>query len=304
MNLGASFSHPFLKSKGINPLIALSDFKTLGFTWIRLGCYWNEIEKSPGQFSFAELDVLIKYCEQENIKVVLTVGMKAPRWPEYYIPAWITTRHHFQKNTIISLKDTDFGEAVLTFIKKCIYRYRNSPAIIVWQVENEPLDPSGPQMMSIAYPLLKEEVGVVRRIDNRPILVSVWGNELSKRNYYQDIVSIADIVGIDLYPRVPFNLFRNIPMITGPQDIDFQLQNIFKCIKLSGKELWISELQAEPWTITKTCLSKHIKENNTWISHFPIDKLFYWGYEYWLQQKSLGNFDYWNTVRFLVESII
>jgi len=51
MIIGASFSHPYLEYLKINPQNALKEFKKLGLRWIRLGCYWNEIEKTPGKFN-------------------------------------------------------------------------------------------------------------------------------------------------------------------------------------------------------------------------------------------------------------
>lgn len=84
MQLGASFSHPHLKFLGIDPLEAIKEFNKLGLKWIRLGSYWSESEKTEGKYSFSNLDPLVEFCEKNNIKVVLTVGMKAFRWPEYY----------------------------------------------------------------------------------------------------------------------------------------------------------------------------------------------------------------------------
>ena len=89
MKLGASFSHVHLRSLGLNPLRAIEGFKTLNLPWIRLGCYWNEIEKQKGKYDFGNIEPLIEFCEKNNINVVLTIGMKASRWPEYYLPDWL-----------------------------------------------------------------------------------------------------------------------------------------------------------------------------------------------------------------------
>src|SRR3990172_3690982 len=105
MKLGASFSHPHLIGLNIDPLKAIKEFKNLGLSWIRLGCYWNEIEKEQGKFNFSKLDLLIEYCEKNNLKVVLTIGMKAPRNPEYYIPNWLLKKLHLRKLSKIKLAD-------------------------------------------------------------------------------------------------------------------------------------------------------------------------------------------------------
>ena len=58
---------------------------------VRLGAYWNEIEPAPGDYDFSNLDWLLDQAEARQQRVLLTVGMKAPRWPEYYLPRWLTS---------------------------------------------------------------------------------------------------------------------------------------------------------------------------------------------------------------------
>ena len=53
MELGASFSHPHLKYLELDPLKAIKEFKSLNLEWIRLGCYWSEMEKVKNKFDFS-----------------------------------------------------------------------------------------------------------------------------------------------------------------------------------------------------------------------------------------------------------
>ena len=55
---------------------------------VRLGAYWDVIETEPGHYDFATLDWLIANTPPQS-GILLTVGMKAPRWPEFYLPAWL-----------------------------------------------------------------------------------------------------------------------------------------------------------------------------------------------------------------------
>lgn len=148
MELGASFSHPHLQHLGLNPNKSLVEFKNLGLKWIRLGCYWDEIELRENKYSFEKLDPLLKYCNKNNLYVVLTVGMKTPRYPEYYIPKWILTKENPPRLSKISDKYKYLSERTINIINICVKRYKNLEALKVWQVENEPLDPSGDR-----YPL-------------------------------------------------------------------------------------------------------------------------------------------------------
>jgi hypothetical protein len=146
--------------------------------------------------------------------------------------------------------------------------------------------------------LLKTESILVRNIDStRPIVVNVWGNELIKRNYFNHVADIADIVGLDLYPRIPGRNMWGKQIVQGPQDTDIKIQEVINGMKNKGKLVWISELQAEPWTIPESCLPEHLITNTSWISAWNVDGVFFWGFEYWYQQKQLGNLKYWNAAK-------
>src|SRR5438105_2163562 len=55
---------------------------------VRLGAYWDSIEPRRGEYDFSTLDWLLDNTASGS-SVLLTVGMKAPRWPEYYLPGWL-----------------------------------------------------------------------------------------------------------------------------------------------------------------------------------------------------------------------
>jgi beta-galactosidase GanA len=84
--MGASFSQHELEARGLDWRAALVDYKTLGFNFVRLGLYWSDCESTEGVFDFSEMDEIMDSLKDSGIKVLLTVGMKAPRDPEFYIP--------------------------------------------------------------------------------------------------------------------------------------------------------------------------------------------------------------------------
>ena len=91
MLLGTSFSQPFASFLGIN----LHDFQNLfifNFDYIRLCCYWNEVQKYKQAFDFSPILSLLNSCENKKQGVIVTIGMKAPRYPEFYIPPWIGSK--------------------------------------------------------------------------------------------------------------------------------------------------------------------------------------------------------------------
>lgn len=291
--VGASFSHPYLSYLNLSVGDALRQYSELGLKHIRLGCYWAFIEKTTGIYNFSEIDSLVNICGKLGITITLTVGMKAPRYPEYYIPSWLSSSIKLKKNSFV-FESSIFNTNLFSFIKTVIFHFKNYSQIKYWQIENEPLDPSGPNSRRIDLSLLEREVALVKSIDsNRQIVINLWGNELNNRNCYRKVTDLADIVGLDLYSKVPKKNILGKLIMRGLQDSDFQIQEVIKIIRKKGKKVWISELQAEPWTIPESCSSEQLIINTKWIANWEIDGVFFWGFEYWYQQKKLGNQKYW-----------
>lgn len=108
-------------------------------------------------------------------------------------------------------------------------------------------------------------------------------------------MELADIIGLDFYPRIPSKNASGKLIFQVPRDNDVRIQEIINSIKKQGKKVWISELQAEPWKIPASCTPQHVIDNTKWVSKWDIDGTFFWGFEYWYQQKMLGNNTYWQT---------
>src|SRR5690606_18841192 len=129
---------------------------------------------------------IVEIFEQAQQPLVITLGVKAPRWPEFYYPAWIEHKTTSHESTRI---------AILTLIEKTMQQLQKFSCITHWQVENEPLDPSGPEQEKISLDFLKAEIALVRSLDARPIIVSVWGNDAIKRGFLPALAPLADIIG-------------------------------------------------------------------------------------------------------------
>jgi len=145
----------------------------MDFDVIRLAAYWNRIEKEQGVYDFRELDWQIEKTEEKGVKILLTVGMKAPRWPEYFIPAWVMSKTKVRPGANVANNKT-IREDTLSFIEAVIKRYRDKDIIIAWQIENEPFNRSGPKNWWISKDFLMEEMDLVKKLDakNRPIVIN------------------------------------------------------------------------------------------------------------------------------------
>jgi hypothetical protein len=307
MVLGASFSHRHLEGLRLSPLPALKAFKQIGFKWIRLGCYWDEIEKDKGKYSLSKIGQLITTCQKLGLDIVLTVGMKAPRYPEFYLPTWLEEKVKIRQRCSFDTNHQELKRSLLQYLAKTIERLKHYSAVKVWQVENEPLDPSGPNRWRITTRLLKEEAELVRKLDpSRPVLINLWSNQLIWKVLYRHLVKLADIVGLDLYFKRPFSLFGRFHHYFGPFISDKTYQKNIAQIKSSGKQVWLTELQAEPWEpkelVTSkenppSCLPQDIVENSRRVLNWGLDGLFFWGFEYWYWRKEQGDSRYWNSTK-------
>ncbi|MEK7169179.1 MAG: beta-galactosidase [Patescibacteria group bacterium] len=304
MEIGVTFSHKHIKDLGLDLQKSLQGLKSLKIKWVRLCCYWDEIEAVEGTFNYSTINTIVNFCELNKISIILSIGMKSPRYPEYYIPNWLNNRIKLKRNSLITVKDDYLLNKTKYFIKKTIIKFKKYKSIKIWQVENEPLDPSGENWFSIDKDFLKEEISLIKGLDpTREIMVNLWGNLLSARKNYKQAIKLADIVGIDLYLRCPVVFLKFFFKFMGPLDNDLKLNFILNKIRKSGKKVFIAELQMEPWEpneiITqknnpRSFLPKHFVENIKYAKSLNPEITFLWGYEYWLWRKARGDKRYWD----------
>ena len=158
MRFGVTFSEPYALSLGLDPAAvyrALID--DTGLEIVRLCLYWDRTEPEPGTFDFRSLDRQVDEAATANLDIILALGQKAPRWPEFHIPRWT------------SRDDPGFEPHLLRILEASVRHFRDAP-IAVWQVENEPYFAFGGA--PIKESLLRREIDVVRSLDDRPIMLT------------------------------------------------------------------------------------------------------------------------------------
>lgn len=293
MKLGTTYSPRHAAAIGIDTASAFTDLLELEFDTIRLCCYWDELQPAKNAYAWNSIETLIQQCEKKNQEVVLTIGMKAPRWPEYYIPAWL------------SQNPANVPEAaLLNFLKQVIRHLQKYSCIRTWQIENEAPDPSGPNAYAISQDTLEKEVNLARSLDTRPILLTLWGNEVIRRNFLQTSAILADIIGLDIYFRIPTK--NPLRPFGGPHD---SLDQIKKKINITKKPLWITELQAEPWesgvifpdtSHPKSMNPMRMAEGYEKVKTLSPDVILLWGYEYWYWRRLHGDDSWWQAARNIV----
>ena len=285
----------------------LSTLET-GFDLIRLGAYWDEIEKEEDVYDFSALDWQVREARKRKIPVVLTVGMKAPRWPEYYIPDWVLKKAAPPFGADVS-KNTYLRKRTLKFVEKVVNRYKNDPIIHWWQVENEPLNRIGQKYWFIGKAFLKQEVELVRKLDERerPILLTaatypgrisrfldrlfVWHDSIG------ECLEMGDILGLNVYPVVGERFWRiDLHFRTSRQEREKYFSKILARVKSRKKKAWVTELQAEPWEpgqlvykgekAASTCSPAMTAEIFKEFRELGVDTILLWGAEYWRFRKT------------------
>jgi len=314
-NIGTTYSPVQCRYLGMDWKSTYLDVLDLGFDVIRLGAYWNEIESEEGEYDFSALDWQIKKAGERGTAVILTVGMKAPRWPEYFIPDWLLKKTDLPFGADVS-GDPFLREKVLKFIGMTVKRYREEPAIQCWQVENEALNRIGEKYWFIGKGLLEEEVALVRELDGkgRPILMTTatypncFLRIISRLSVRHDAIGeclkLCDIMGLNIYPIVGHRTWgRDLYFRGGRGKKDRYFRGLIDRIRKDGKRVWIVELQAEPWEpghlvfkerrVPVTGKLEDTVEAYGEFRSLGVGTILLWGAEYWLYRERTYGDDSW-----------
>ena len=317
--LGISFRPPQVNALGLDGRATLQYLLTYPFQLIRLGAYWNRIQPEPGIFDTGELDWQIDASEKAGKRIVLCVGpLKTFSYPEFFIPAHQLGRS-FPEHTLIKPSAYPSLLAAATeFIARLVERYKDCKGIVAWQVEHEPVDPLGVEhswRLDVAF--VEKEVEALRRADptrpvmlngflpsSLPVRLSQWWRTRDQGDSLALALRLADIVGIDYYPR-------HALMNVGPQRLyldgskrpwqQWRRNQLLAWTRRHGQQVMIAEGQAEPWeTVTippdpvgqgmYSCLPEHIITNyNDWMrwsqGKTRLFAYLFWGAEYWMLRK-------------------
>jgi len=294
MKYGCTFSPKQLIQLGLDPIESLHAICEWPITYIRFGCYWDQIQPEPDQYNLDDVKRYLKIIKQAGKKAIVVVGMKSPRWPEFHIPKWGK-----------GLNEKNLQIETLKFVTKIIEDLKNKKEISHWQIENEPFDESGPDNKKISNNFIEQEIKLVKSIDKnnglpRPSVVSLWGNDIiSRHTLSQDIQnSSADIIGLDIYYKVYFLSLFGKHFYHGPRFSNTQIKNLISRI---NKPIWITELQAEPWEKSETLYKAEqplsmslalLKKNLNNVTKLNPEVILFWGVEYWLWRQQQGDSQY------------
>ena len=285
MTWGVNFSQKHAELLGLDwksTYSALID--DLGAKNIKLATYWDLIEPEKEKYNFEDLNWQIKQAEEKGVKLLLVIGMKTPRWPECHIPEWAK-----------SLSKEEQQESILKMIEELVLNFKDSNAIEMWQIENEPFFPFG-DCPWVDKDFLKKEIALVKTLDNQHRLVVI--SDSGEGSFWFASAKLGDVVGTTMYKKVwvqQLGVYFTYPF---PPNFYWRKSQIIKT--LFDKKVICVELQAEPWgpkliydislsEQQKSMTLQQFQKNIKFAKETGFDTFYLWGGEWWYWMKEKQN---------------
>lgn len=297
LQMGVSFIPDYASSLGVDPQSTMDGLISIGVKQFRLVSYWSDTEPTSNHYDFSQLDWEFQKAEAAHAKIILTVGLRQPRWPECHAPTWIDTT-----------KPVSAWQPQLeAYMTKVIERYKNSPSLEEYQLENEYFLQGFGNCTNSSRSRLISEYNLVKRLDSsHPVIISRSNNSIGLPLGQPQ----PDEFGISIYKRVwdagVTHRYLEYPypawyyaFLAGTQKL------------LLHKDMIIAELQAEAWapnnkSVTDISLSEQNKslDATRLTNRFEYGKatgmrqIELWGAEYWYYRlKVLHDPSLWNVAK-------
>ena len=290
---GVSFSVQYARELGVdwkaNFLGLLED---LHFKRLRLMSYWDDLEPTPGRFNFADLDWQMDQAAKHGAKVSLSLGIRQPRWPECRLPEWA------QRDS-----DADREMALMRYLQAVVDRYRHSPALESYQLENEIANrlfaPACNQFDRLDRGRLTREFQMVKAADGtHPVILNA-----SNQSGVPVQSPVGDAVGFSIYDRVYARATRPIAFYWSFFRYTPPLWHAYRAglvELLHHKPTFVHELQTEPWgpaatedlsiaEQNKTMTAAKMQQNVDYAYATGMHRIYLWGGEWWYWRKTKFN---------------
>ncbi len=288
---GMSFNTPYARELGLDwreTYDAILD--DLQVRHLRLAAHWPMVEPVPNVYNFEELDYQVRRAEEVGATIIMSVGRRLPRWPECHVPSWTSNLSKEERQSV-----------QLSYMEQVVTRYQDSPAIAMWQVENEPFLEvfAFEHCGELDEDFLDREIAFVRRLDpTRQILVTDSGN----LGLWQGAYKRGDVFGTSVYVHFwnpELGQFRTVlpPWV-------YRVKDNLMGVIYGDKPTMLIELSAEPWLlepVTDVPLSVQFTRMNLekfedilkYAAGTRFDRQYLWGAEWWYWLSLQGHPEMW-----------
>ncbi len=295
---GVTFIPSYAEYLGVDPDETLNAIlNDLGAKRVRLASYWDKIQPTQnGPYDFRELDKDFSMIQAAGAKVTLAIGLRQPRWPECHMPDWAMSQP----------KSVWYPE-LKQFMQAVVEHYKNQPALISYQLENEYLLKVFGKCTDFSRDRLIDEFNFVKSLDsNHPIIVSRSNNWVG--------LPIGqprpDEFGISVYKRV-WDRTITKRYVEYPYPAWYYGFYAGAGKLLTGKDLMIHELQAEPWMpdgieMPKSTTAEQyqsmspqrLKDRFEYARATGMHTIDFWGVEWWYWRKvHFNDPEIWNIAK-------
>lgn len=297
LTFGATFVPNYARYFELDPKEVFgSMINDLGLRRFRLVSYWKDIERTPGEYDFSELDWQFKMAEESGSEISLAIGLRQPRWPECHGPKWAMDKPM-----------SEWREDLKVFMGKVIERYKTSPALVEYQLENEFFLSVFGECPDFSRDRLIDEYNFVKSKDGEhPVNISRSNNAIG----FPINEPTPDKYAVSVYKRVwdktltkryyeyPFPAWF-YGFLAGGSEI------------LQGKDLYIHELQTEAWLpegmsmktapideLYKSLNPGRLKDRIDYGVNTGMRTIDLWGVEWWYHMKTKRDTpELWQTAK-------
>jgi hypothetical protein len=308
--LGLNFSHRQAEWLGLDPdetfSLLLNDLRARYF---RLSLYWEEIQPEPTRYDLSQTQRYLDWTEARGARVLLTVGLKAQRHPEFYPPAWLLGEGSPPHGGSVADQPRLVAHLLL-MLERAVALLADYDAIDAWQVENEPFLPAAGRTVGWRFDeaTLRKEIAAVEGSDprHRRIVINHSSHTIVEQSWMRAL-RLGDVLAQDVYPRIPAGgPLRYVNRYAlGPIGPNLFVQSLLA--HRFGRQFWITELQAEPWERTPlpelapeqigSISPEQIVRNLALAVRARPERIYLWGAEWWRLMALRGDDRYWQLAR-------
>lgn len=279
---GVSFIPDYAASLGVDPQQTMDALIGINVRQFRLTSYWSDMEPTRGHYDFSQLDWEFQKAEKAHASVILTVGLRQPRWPECHAPAWVN----------LDQPANQWKAQLQNYMRAVINRYKNSPSLASYQLENEYFLKGFGHCPDTAMTRqrLVDEYRLVKKADPAHTVIVGRSNNAIGLPLGQPQ---PDEFSISVYKRV-WDAAVTHRYVEYPYPAWYYgfLAGLQKMV--TGKNMMIGELQAEAWpprgqTIQQTSLA----EQNKSLNAQRLRDRFGYGRATGMRQMELWGAEYW-----------
>lgn len=205
-----------IETSKINKKI-FKDLQRLHIDKLRIGTFWENIEKSPHNYNWERLDKIYKLSKEYNIDLVFVIG---------YNPRWMTKGKPYQKdlpNNMIAYQ---------RFLQELVNRYKDVKYYEIWNEQNDSAYWKSGENAYIEF--LKLSYNTIKS-SNKNSIVFNGGIANLDLDYIEKLLdnnsNYTDIINVHFYYHWGIPNYKKIKFIN----------DIIKLAKKYKKKVWITE---------------------------------------------------------------